>query len=150
METAYALIGAAIAVFLSCAGSAIGVSGAAQAAAGVLAEDPDKFGKTMALQLLPASQGLYGFVVGILVFTSAIGKDLAEGTGMMLLAACLPIAIAGFFSAVYQGKVCVAAINMVSRRPEMSGRGLVMGVFVEIFALFAMVVSIIGVTSIKI
>ena len=39
----YALLGAALAVFLAGAGSAIGVGIAGQAAAGVVTEDPNKF-----------------------------------------------------------------------------------------------------------
>ena len=55
---ALALIGAALAVGLSCSGSAIGVGIAGQAAAGVLAEDPGKFSACLILQLLPGTQGL--------------------------------------------------------------------------------------------
>lgn len=154
MGNAYALIGAAIAVLFAGIGSAIGVSGAAQTAAGVISEDPDKFGKTMVLQLLPASQGLYGFIVGFMVLlfvviapTDAIVANggLQTGEGLAVLGLCLPIGIVGMFSAIYQGKVCSASINMVARRPELSGRGITMGIFVEIFALFALVISILGV-----
>ena len=49
----YALCGAAIAVLLAGAGSAIGVGIAGQAAAGVVTEDPGKFAKVLILQLLP-------------------------------------------------------------------------------------------------
>ncbi|GHV02402.1 V-type ATP synthase subunit K [Clostridia bacterium] len=148
MGTAYAMIGAALAVLIAGCGSAIGVSGAAQAAAGVMSENPDRYGKTIALQLLPASQGLYGFVVGILVVFVKLSDDMSVQRGLMLLGACLPVAIVGCFSAIYQGKVCVAAINTVAKRPEALGQGLTQGVFVEIFALFALVVSIIAVFQI--
>ena len=43
----YALCGAAIAVLLAGAGSAIGVGIAGQAAAGVVTEDPGKFAKVL-------------------------------------------------------------------------------------------------------
>ncbi|MDR1092673.1 MAG: V-type ATP synthase subunit K [Clostridiales bacterium] len=157
MGTAYALIGAALAVLVAGCGSAIGVAAAAQAAAGVMHEDPDKFSKTMALQLLPGSQGLYGLVVGIIVITTVLGGDVSklnDGTGLsvaaglMYLGACLPIAIVGCISAVFQGKVCVAGINLLGRHPNTGGKAFVMGVFVEIFALFALVISIIAVTTV--
>ena len=61
-----ALLGAAIAS-LAGIGSAIGVSVAGQAAAGVITEDPKKFGKTLVLQLLPGTQGIYGFVVALIL-----------------------------------------------------------------------------------
>jgi len=43
MGMVYALLGAAVAVFLAGAGSAIGVGIAGQAASGVVTEDPSKF-----------------------------------------------------------------------------------------------------------
>ena len=49
----YALLGAALAVLLAGAGSAIGVGIAGQAAAGVVTEDPSKFAKVLIMQLLP-------------------------------------------------------------------------------------------------
>lgn len=52
-----ALIGAALATALAGAGSAWGVGIAGQAAAGVVAEDPDQFAKVLILQLLPGTQG---------------------------------------------------------------------------------------------
>ena len=33
-----------------------------EVAAGLMAEEPEKFGKSLVLQLLPGTQGLYGFV----------------------------------------------------------------------------------------
>ena len=52
----YALLGAAVAVFLAGAGSAIGVGIAGQAASGVVTEDPSKFAKVLIMQLLPRSE----------------------------------------------------------------------------------------------
>ena len=60
----YALLGAAVAVFLAGAGSAIGVGIAGQAASGVVTEDPSKFAKVLIMQLLPGTQGIYGLLVG--------------------------------------------------------------------------------------
>ena len=52
MGMVYALLGAAVAVFLAGAGSAIGVGIAGQAASGVVTEDPSKFAKVLIMQLL--------------------------------------------------------------------------------------------------
>ena len=49
----YALLGAALAVLMAGAGSAIGVGIAGQAASGVMTEDPSKFAKVLIMQLLP-------------------------------------------------------------------------------------------------
>lgn len=64
----FATLGAAVAVFLSGIGSARGVGMVGEVAAGLMAEEPEKFGKSLVLQLLPGTQGLYGFVIGLLVF----------------------------------------------------------------------------------
>ena len=55
-----ALAGAAIAATLGGIGSALGVGVAGQAAAGVVSEDPNKFGQVLLLQALPGTQGIYG------------------------------------------------------------------------------------------
>ena len=100
----YALLGAAIAVLLAGAGSAMGVGIAGQAAAGVVTEDPSKFAKVLIMQLLPGTQGLYGLLVGFITL-SKIGilgggvADVSVQTGLMILAACLPIGIVGLISA---------------------------------------------------
>ena len=60
MGMVYALLGAAVAVFLAGAGSAIGVGIAGQAASGVVTEDPSKFAKVLIMQLLPGTQGITG------------------------------------------------------------------------------------------
>ena len=99
----YALLGAAVAVFLAGAGSALGVGIAGQAASGVMAEDPSKFAKVLILQLLPGTQGLYGLIIGF-VTLSKIGLlgggpvDVSVQTGLLILAACLPIGIVGLIS----------------------------------------------------
>ena len=91
----YALCGAAIAVLLAGAGSAIGVGIAGQAAAGVVTEDPGKFAKVLILQLLPGTQGLYGLLIGFITLSKIgiLGGGLAEvdvTTGLLILAVCVP------------------------------------------------------------
>ena len=94
----YALFGAAAAVLLAGTGSAIGVGIAGQAASGVVTEDPSKFAKVLIMQLLPGTQGIYGLLVGFITL-SKIGllgggaADIDVKTGLMILAACLPIGI---------------------------------------------------------
>ena len=55
-----AVLGGALAVILSGMGSAKGVGIVGQAAAGLLSEEPDRFGQTLLLQALPGTQGIYG------------------------------------------------------------------------------------------
>ena len=63
----FAAIGVALAVGLSGIGSAKGVGLVGESAASLMTEQPEKFGKALVLQLLPGTQGLYGFVIGLLV-----------------------------------------------------------------------------------
>lgn len=63
----FGALGVALAVALSGMGSAYGVGKAGQAAAALLKEKPEKFASALILQLLPGTQGLYGFVIGILI-----------------------------------------------------------------------------------
>ena len=62
MGYSIAMIGVAVCVLLCGIGSCIGLYKTSTAAAGVLGEDPNKFGKVMVLVLLPATQGIYGFI----------------------------------------------------------------------------------------
>ena len=101
-----ALIGAALATILSGIGSAKGVGMTTEAGMGVLAEDSSKFGKLLVLELLPGTQGLYGFIIAIVLLNklqlfSGNVVNVTLQQGLTLFAACLPIAITGFFSAIY-------------------------------------------------
>ena len=153
---AIALIGAALAAIFAGCGSAIGVGTAGQAAAGVTTEDPNKFGKVLILQLLPGTQGIYGLIIAFMVLmrTGLMGgstmPEFDIGTGWSFFAACLPMAIVGLVSALYQGKCAVAAINMVGKKPETSGKGLLLTVMVETYALLALLVSFLAIIFIKV
>ena len=54
----FAILGAALAALLAGAGSARGVGMAGQAAAGVVTDQPNMFGRVLILQLLPGTQGI--------------------------------------------------------------------------------------------
>lgn len=139
---AIGILGAALAAALSGIGSAKGTGIAGEAAAGVVSEDPEKFGKAMVLQVLPGTQGLYGFVV----FFIAMGK-LAAGmdvsTGMQVFSACMPIALGGWFSAIAQGKVAAASMNILAKRPDHFAKGMLFCTIVELYAIISMLASII-------
>ena len=75
-----ALAGAAIAATLGGIGSALGVGVAGQAAAGVVSEDPNKFGQVLLLQALPGTQGIYGLLIAFIVMVKV---GLLGGDGML-------------------------------------------------------------------
>ena len=147
MGLVYGFIGAAFAAIVAGIGSAMGVSIAGQAAAGVIAEDPDKFGRVLLLQLLPGTQGIYGLVVALMimlnlgVFTGTL-TDPGATKGMILMVGAMPTGIVGLISAIYQGKVSAAGIQLVGRRGDQSGRALTMSAMVETYAVFAVLISL--------
>ncbi len=142
----FVLLGIFSAVVLAGIGSAVGIGIAGQVAEGVMTEDPKNFGKYLMLVALPGTQGIYGFVIGFLVMVKLgiIGGSIplvSLAQGLFALAACLPIALSGLFSAINQGKVCAAGIEMSSKQPNEVGKALVMGVFVELYAVLGFLIS---------
>lgn len=144
-----AFLGAAAAAVISCIGSSIGVSMAGRAASGVVSEDPDKFIKCLVLQLLPGSQGIYGFIIAFLVLAkvNAFGTlaVLSSTAGVGIFASCIPMALGGFLSAIYQGKVAVAGIALVAKKPEEYVKGILFTAMVETYALLSFIISFIAV-----
>jgi V/A-type H+/Na+-transporting ATPase subunit K len=143
----YALFGAALAVGLAGIGSAIGVGLVGESAAGLVTEDPDKFGQTLLLQALPGTQGIYGLLTGFIIMqrVGVIGAgllDLSVQQGMSVFMAALPIAIVGFISAIYQGRAASAGIGLVAKRPEELGKAIIYAVMVETYAVLALLASI--------
>ena len=137
----FAALGAAVAVFLSGIGSARGAGMVGEVAAGLMAEEPEKFGKSLVLQLLPGTQGLYGFVIGLMVL-GRLNPQMSIAEGIYIFIACLPIAIAGYGSAIFQGRVAASGISLLAKNEEQSTKGIVYAVMVETYALLAFVVSI--------
>ena len=67
-----ALLGAALAATFACIGSAKGVGIVGEAASGMLADDPSKFGQALLLQALPGTQGIYGLLVGFITLSKSV------------------------------------------------------------------------------
>lgn len=148
-----ATLGAACAALFAGIGSAIGVGLAGQAAAGVVSEDPERFGNCLVMQLLPGTQGIYGLLIAIVIASGAglMTGDVSGLTtemGLRYLFASLPIAFGGLASAVYQGKTACAGINMIAKRPSESGKGIVMAIMVETYAILALLISFLLVSGI--
>ena len=148
----FALTGAALAALLAGIGSAIGVGIAGEAAAGVITEDPNKFSKVLVLQLLPGTQGIYGLLIGFITLTQ-IGimggdPDVSVAKGLLYLAACLPMAFVGLWSAMKQGKASVASIGLVAKRPEQFGKAMIFPAMVETYAILALLISILSIFGI--
>ena len=149
-----AFLGAALAVGLCCVGSARGTGITGEAATGVLSENPEHFSKCLILQVIPGTQGLYGLVIGFLalmkmgLFDGTVA-ELSIANGLLILAACLPMAIGGLLSAIAQAKAASAGIMMVGKRPEEAGKGIIFTVMVETYAVLALLFSFLMVNGVQ-
>lgn len=145
------LLGVALAALIPGIGSARGTGLVGESSAGLIAEDPEKFGKALIMQVIPGTQGLYGFVIGILILVKtgflATVPDLNQG--FQILMASLPIAIVGYRSAIYQGKTAAAGVQILAKRPEKFFNGVIFAVIVETYALLAFVISFLMLNSIN-
>jgi V/A-type H+-transporting ATPase subunit K len=142
--TIISTFGAALAVGLAGIGSAQGISLTGRAAAGLVSEDPDKFGQALVLQLLPGTQGIYGLLVSFLILLNngiVGGSPVSTAQGWVYFFAALPVGLVGLTSAISQGKTAVAGIALLGKRPEEQGKAITMAIMVETYAVFALLVS---------
>ena len=136
-----ATLGLALCAGLCGVGSAVGLYNTGSAAAGVLAEDNKKFGKLIGLVVLPATQGLYGFVLAI-IGQGSIVADMTVSQGWALLFAVLPLTITGLISGILQGKTSVSGIYAIAKDQSLSGKLLLFPAMVETYAILGFVISI--------
>jgi len=151
---ALAVLGAALSVALAGIGSIIGVAKAGRAASGIVSEEPEKFGKALLLQALPSTQGIYGFIGAFWVIIK-LGllagnvPDISWETGLALCMASLPVAISGLFSGIFQGTVSVAGMNVIAKKPEELGKGVILSAMVETYAVLGLLATILLVQGIS-
>ena len=148
----FALTGAIMAALVAGVGSAVGVGMAGEAAAGVVTDDPSKFSKVLILQLLPGTQGIYGLLIAFITLTQigVLGgsSNISLEKGLLYFAACLPMAIVGYFSAVKQAKASLASISLVSKKPDQFGKAMIFPAMVETYAILALLISILSIMGI--
>lgn len=153
---ALGLLGAALAAALACIGSAKGTGIAGEAGAGLVSEDPSKFGKAMIMQVIPGTQGLYGFVIWFLAQSQIFAANAAAGPdglsvaqGLQYFAACLPIALGGLISAIAQGKVAAASLNILAKKPDDWSKGMIFCITVEFYAILCLLASFLMLNGLK-
>ena len=135
----FSMVGPALALGLSCLGSAIGCGIAGMASHGVMARVEEGHGKFIGMSAAPSSQSIYGFILmllmsqaieaGTLSPLSAIGIGLSSGIAIMV-------------SAIYQGKCCATGIQASAKQPAIFGKCFAAVGIVESFALFAFVFAL--------
>lgn len=150
-----AVLGAAVAAVFAGIGSAKGVGFVGEAGAGLLTEEPSLFGRVLILQILPGTQGLYGFLVALLVFIktgllSGAPVALSWHQGLYFFTACLPIAVVGYFSAIYQGRVAASGVSMIAKDASQTAKAMTLSALVETYAVLALLVSFIAVFRIAV
>lgn len=152
LGTVFALAGAVFSALLAGIGSAKGVGMAGEAGAGYTTEDPAKFGKILILQLLPGTQGIYGLLVAFITL-SQVGvlggnSDISFAKGLLYLAACLPMGLVGYFSAVSQARASVASMGIIAKKPEQFGKAMIFPAMVETYAILALLISILAISGV--
>ena len=141
-----AFLGAALAVGLCCVGSAKGTGITGEAATGILSENPEHFSKCLILQVIPGTQGLYGLVIWFFaLFTMGAFSGgivpLTVTQGLTIFVSCIPMAIGGWLSAKYQGRVAASAINVVAKKPDDWAKGIILCGIVEFYAILSLLAS---------
>ena len=136
-----AVLGLALCAGLCGCGSAIGLYYTGSAAAGVLSEDPKKFSKVLILVVLPATQGIYGFVLAIIGMGN-VTAAMEAIAGAKVFAAAMPLAITGLVSGILQGKTAVGGIYAIAKNEKLSGKLILFPAMVETYAILGLVVSI--------
>ena len=142
------ILGAGIAAIMAGIGSVIGIGYPGRAAAGVLSEDPTKFGSLFLLVVLPGTQGFYGFVAAFLIIGN-ISKVTEFSQGLQLFFAALPIAFTGLMSGIHQGKVCAAGVNLVAKRAKEAMKGVIFAAMVETYAVLGLLITFFLINSVQ-
>ncbi|MFB0532755.1 MAG: permease [Desulfatiglandales bacterium] len=146
MGVILAIMGAAVSMGLAAIASGIGVGLAGVAGAGVISEDPRKFGPVLVLQALPQTQGIYGFLgaVLILIGVGVLGGEIKEipiGMGYAALGGGIVVGLSSF-TAIAQGAISASGMGAVAKRPETFGQAVVLAVMAETFAIFGLLIAI--------
>ncbi|MCX6354965.1 MAG: V-type ATP synthase subunit K [Candidatus Aureabacteria bacterium] len=143
---AWAVAGAMAAAMLACVGSARGIRISASQAGGVLSEQPELFGKLLVLIALPGTQGFYGFICAIMIalrcgfIAGKVTITPLVGIGIFFIGLCT--GIVEWKSAIFQGETSAAAINLTAKKPDESGRAILLPALVETYAVIALLAAI--------
>ena len=143
--TSLALIGAGVAVGAAGIASAIGAGITGATGARAVSEDSKNFSTALLFQALPQTQGIYGFLISILILLGAgiIGatKDISIAQGLGALGAGLAVGLAAI-SAIGQGIASSSAIGTVSSDKKLFGKSILFSVLPETQALYGFIVAI--------
>ena len=103
-------------------------------------EQPEKFAQALILQLLPGTQGLYGFVIGILIWLQ-IKPDMALETGVAYFFTAPSSSDRRLFLSETSRKCRNCWDANLGKTPEDMMKGVILAAMVETYAILAFVVS---------
>jgi len=135
------IVGIACSILLAGMGSARGATMIGKAAAALISEQPEKFGQSLVLQMMSASQGLYGFIVGFLIFMN-ISDDMTYTVALKCLGGGALMGVTGYLTAIQQSITAMAGIQILAKKPEHSTKGVLYSAMIETYAIFAFVISV--------
>jgi len=143
--TTLAIIGAGIAVGASGIASAIGAGIVGASGARSTADDAKNFSTSLLFQALPQTQGIYGFLIGILILlgVGVIGtaREITFGQGLGAVGAGLAVGLAAI-SALGQGRASATAATTVGENKKAFGKSILFSVLPETQALYGFIISI--------
>ncbi len=141
-------IGIGLAVGISGIASSLGVGIAGSAGCGVIAENPDYFGKSLVLQALPMTQSIYGLLTGILLMLGSgilgeldVGLMTSPVIGLAAIGIGLIVGLTGI-SAIPQGITSAAGISAYARNEETFAKSIIFSVMSETMAIFGLLAAI--------
>jgi len=138
----FVAIGAAFAAAMGAIGSGIGIGRTTAHAGGILSEKPELFGKMLVIMALPGTQGFYALVVMFLMFqffgfiAGTPKASLAQGIAMLLVG--ILIGSIEFKTALDQAHSALGALDLTAKRPEESGRAILLPALVETYAILGL------------
>ncbi len=130
-------IGLAAVLGLSFIGSSYGTTIAANAAEGGLKKNKEGSTSYMILSAMPATQGLYGFVV----FLLWLGKDFSAD-GIVLFTVGLAAGIVFLISSIRQGQVCANGIIGISQGHDVFTNTIIYAALPEFYAILALIAAL--------
>jgi len=142
----FVAIGAVFAAALGAIGSGIGIARTTSHAGGILSEKPELFGKMLVIMALPGTQGFYALVVMFLMlqffgFVSG-NPDVSIGKGLAALVVGIVIGIVEFKTALDQAHSALGALDLTGKRPEESGRAILLPALVETYAILGLLAGV--------
>ena len=146
-----AIIGAVLAAVCAGLGSVKAVGAAGEAGCGIISESPEHFGSVLLLQALPGTQGIYGLLVAFLILfinPAVFDGTLSFSDGLAYFFAALPTAIVGYISAIHQGRVSMAGMNIIASKPKEAMKGVIAAGLVETYAVLALLISVLSIFQI--